>query len=156
MNINLTLLGQSLTFAVFVWFCMKFIWPPLIAALNERRQTIADGLAAAERGVKEQETAKAKAADTIDEAKAQARAIITQAERRHAEIVEQAKADAKQEVAKVAAAAQAEVEQAANRAREELRGKVVDIALAAATKILQREVSAKDHSAMLEKLSAEL
>lgn len=156
MNINLTLLGQSLTFAVFVWFCMKFIWPPVMAALNERKQTIADGLAAAERGVKERQQAKAQAAETIDAAKRQAREIITQAEKRRAEIVEQAKQDAKHEAAKVAAAAQAEVEQAANRAREELRGKVVDLALAAAAKVLRREVSEKDHHAALRQLSAEL
>ena len=156
MNINLTLIGQSITFAVFVWFCMKFVWPPIMQALEERKQKIADGLAAAERGVKEQELAQAKAVETLQEAKEQARTIITQAERRHAEIVEQAKDDAKEEAARIVAAAHAEVEQEASRVREELRGKVVDLALVASSKILEREVSVEDHNAMLEKLSASL
>ncbi len=156
MNINLTLIGQSITFAVFVWFCMKFVWPPIMQALEERKQKIADGLAAAERGVKEQELAQAKAVETLQEAKEQARTIITQAERRHAEIVEQAKDDAKEEAARIVTAAHAEVEQEASRVREELRGKVVDLALVASSKILEREVSAEDHNAMLEKLSASL
>ncbi len=156
MNINLTLIGQSITFAVFVWFCMKFVWPPIMQALEERKQKIADGLAAAERGVKDQELAQAKAVETLQEAKEQARTIITQAERRHAEIVEQAKDDAKEEAARIVAAAHAEVEQEASRVREELRGKVVDLALVASSKILEREVSVEDHNAMLEKLSASL
>ena len=156
MNINLTLIGQSITFAVFVWFCMKFVWPPIMQALEERKQKIADGLAAAERGVKDQELAQAKAVETLQEAKEHARTIITQAERRHAEIVEQAKDDAKEEAARIVAAAHAEVEQEASRVREELRGKVVDLALVASSKILEREVSVEDHNAMLEKLSASL
>ena len=156
MNINLTLIGQSITFAIFVWFCMKFIWPPIMAALNERKQQIADGLAAAARGVKDRELAEAKAVDTLKEAKEQARLIVAQAEKRHGEIVEQAKQDAKQEAEKITTAAKAEVAQEANRAREELRGKVIDLALAACSKILAREVDAKDHKAALAKLSAEL
>ena len=156
MNINLTLIGQSIAFAVFVWFCVKFIWPPLIAALNERRQTIADGLAAAERGVKERAAAKLAAAETVAEAKTQARAIINQAETRHAEIVERAKADAKQEADKIIAAAGAQAEQATHQAREALRGKVAELAIAAAAKVLQREVSPEDHEAALAKLAAEL
>ncbi len=156
MNINLTLIGQSITFAVFVWFCMKFVWPPIMQALEDRKQKIADGLAAAERGLKEQELAQVKVVETLQEAKEQARTIIVQAEKRHAEIVDQAKDDAKEEAARIIAAAHAEVEQEANRAREELRGKVVDLALVASSKILEREVSVEDHNAMLEKLSAGL
>ena len=156
MNINLTLIGQSITFALFVWFCMKFIWPPIVAALDERKQKIADGLAAAERGEKSQQEAQ-KAAEVLRaEAKEQARTIISQAEKRHAEIVDQAKHDAKEEADRIVAAAQAEIEQEANRVREELRSKVVDLALAGASKILQREVKVADHNASLKKLSASL
>ncbi|HEY5734610.1 MAG TPA: F0F1 ATP synthase subunit B [Gammaproteobacteria bacterium] len=156
MNINLTLIGQSITFAVFVWFCMKFIWPPIVAALDERKQKIADGLAAAERGAKEQELAQEKAIVVIKEAKEQARTIIAQAEKRNAEIVDAAKDEAKQEADRIIVAAKAEVEQEINRAKEELRGKVVDLALAGASKILEREVKIEDHNASLEKLSANL
>lgn len=156
MNINLTLIGQSITFAVFVWFCMKFIWPPIVAALDERKQKIADGLAAAERGVKEQELAQEKAVSVIKEAKEQARIIILQAEKRNAEIVDQAKDEAKKEAERIIAAAKAEVEQEAGRAREALRSKVVDLALAGASRILEREVNIEDHNASLEKLSANL
>jgi len=156
MNINLTLIGQSITFAIFVWFCMKFIWPFIIEALDDRKQKIADGLAAAERGAKEQQMAEAKAADILKEAKEQARVIISQAEKRHGEIVDQAKQDAKTEAAKIVAAAHSEIEQETNRAREELRGKVIDLALAASAKILEREVKVEDHNAALEKLSASL
>lgn len=156
MNINLTLIGQSITFALFVWFCMKFIWPPLMAALDERKQKIADGLAAAERGTKEQAMAEARSADILKEAKEQARTIIAQAEKRHGEIVDQAKDDARGEAAKIVAMAQSEIEQEANRAREELRSKVIDLALIASSKILQREVKIEDHNAALERLSASL
>jgi len=156
MNFNLTMIGQSITFFLFVWFCFKYIWPLLIQALDERKQKIADGLAAAERGKKEQELAQAGAAQKLKEAKEQARGIIAQAEKRHAEIVDQARDDAKDEAAKIVAAAQAEIEQETNRAREALRGKVVDLALAGASKILEREVSIEDHHAVLEKLSAKL
>ncbi len=156
MNINLTLIGQSITFAVFVWFCMKFVWPPIMQALEDRKQKIADGLAAAERGVKEQQFAQSKAVETLQEAKEQARTIIAQAERRHVEIVDRAKDDAREEASRIIAAAHAEVEQEANRAREELRGKVIDLVLTASSKILEREVDVEDHNATLEKLSASL
>lgn len=156
MNINLTLIGQSITFAVFVWFCMKFIWPPVMAALNERKQKIADGLAAAERGAKEQELAQEKAVVVIKEAKEQARTIISQAEKRNAEIVDAAKDEAREEAERIITAAKAEAEQEMNRAKEELRSKVVDLALAGASKILEREVKIEDHNASLEKLSADL
>lgn len=156
MNINLTLIGQSITFAIFVWFCMKFIWPPIVAALDERKQRIADGLAAAERGAKEQELAQEKAIAVIKEAKEQARTIISQAEKRNAEIVDLAKDEAREEAERIIVAAKAEVEQEANRAREELRSKVIDLALAGASKILEREVKIEDHNASLEKLSANL
>jgi len=156
MNINLTLIGQSITFAIFVWFCMKFIWPPIVAALDERKQKIADGLAAAVRGNREQELAQEKAVAVIKEAKEQARTIISQAEKRNAEIVDLAKDEAREEAERIIIAAKAEVDQEANRAREELRSKVIDLALAGASKILEREVKIEDHNASLEKLSANL
>lgn len=156
MNINLTLIGQTITFVIFLWFCMKFIWPPIMAALNERKQKIADGLAAAERGAKEQELAQEKAVVVIKEAKEQARTIIAQAEKRNAEIVDQAKDEAREEADRIIAAAKAEVGQEMNRAREELRGQVIELALAGASKILEREVKIEDHNAALEKLSASL
>ena len=156
MNINATLIGQSITFAIFVWFCMKFIWPPIVAALDERKQKIADGLAAAERGAREQELAQEKAVAVIKEAKEQARTIIAQAEKRNAEIVDLAKDEAKEEAERIVTAAKAEVDQEVNRAREELRSKVIDLALVGASKILEREVKVEDHNAALEKLSASL
>jgi F-type H+-transporting ATPase subunit b len=156
MNFNLTMIGQSVTFFLFVWFCFKFIWPPLIKALDERKQKIADGLAAAERGEKAQEVGERAAEALVAEAKEQARTIISQAEKRNAEIVDEAKGEAKEEAERIIVAAKAEVDQEANRVREELRSKVIDLALAGASKILQREVKIEDHNASLEKLSASL
>ena len=156
MNFNLTLFGQSFTFLLFVWFCYQFIWPPLIKALDERKQKIADGLAAAERGEKAQEVGEQAAEVLVKEAKDQARTIISQAEQRNTEIVDQAKDEAKVEADRILVAAKAEVAQEANRAREELRNKVIDLALAGASKILEREVKIEDHNASLEKLSAQL
>ena len=111
MNFNLTLIGQSITFFLFVWFCFKFIWPPLVKALDERKQKIADGLAAAERGEKAQEVGEKAAEALIAEAKEQARTIISQAEKRNAEIVDEAKDEAKEEAERIIVAAKAEVEQ---------------------------------------------
>jgi F-type H+-transporting ATPase subunit b len=156
MNINATLIGQSIAFFLFVWFCMKFIWPPLINALNERRKTIADGLAAAERGQHEQELAQKRAAEVIHEAKQQASEIINRAEKRANEIVEEAKNDAKQEGGRILTAAQAEIEQEVHRARETLRSQVVSIALAGAEKVLEREIDAAAHGELLNKLVTEI
>ena len=133
MNINLTLIGQSITFAVFVWFCMKFVWPPIMAALNERKQKIADGLAAAERGAHEQELAQKKATETMHEAKQQAQEIINQAQKRASEIVDEAKEGARAEAERIVTAANAEIEQEVNRAREQLRGQVASLAVAGAS-----------------------
>ena len=156
MNMNATLIGQSIAFFVFVWFCLKFIWPPLINALNERRKTIADGLAAAERGQHEQELAQKRAAEVLHEAKQQASEIIGRAEKRANEIVEEAKTDAKQEGARILTAAQAEIEQEVHRAREALRTQVVGIALAGAEKVLEKEIDAATHGELLNKLVAEI
>ncbi|MCA1804494.1 MAG: F0F1 ATP synthase subunit B [Xanthomonadaceae bacterium] len=156
MNINATLIGQSIAFFLFVWFCLKFIWPPLINALNERKKVIADGLAAAERGQHEQELAQKRAAEVLHEAKQQASEIIGRAEKRANEIVEEAKGDAKQEGGRILTAAQAEIDQEVHRAREALRTQVVGIALAGAEKVLEREIDASTHDDLLNKLVAEI
>ena len=156
MNINLTLIGQSITFLVFVWFCMKFIWPPIVAALEKRRLQIADGLAAADRGKYELELAARKAADGLKDAKAQAAEIVAQAEKRAGQIIEEAKQAAHAEGERQLVAAKAEIEQEANRAREALREQVAALAVAGAEKILRREVNAQTHADLLNQLKAEL
>ena len=156
MNINLTLIGQSITFIVFVWFCMKFVWPPVMAALNERKQKIADGLAAAEKGKHDEELAKERAVEELKKAKAQAQEIINGAEKRASEIVEEAKDTARTEGERLLAAANAEIEQEANRAREQLRGEVVSLAVAGAGKVLKREIDEKANEDLLKDLVAQL
>ncbi len=156
MNINLTLIGQSITFALFVWFCMRFIWPPVMGALEARRKEIADGLAAAERGQHEQELAEKRAAKYIKEAKGQASDIITQAQKRAGEIVEEAKGDAKTEAERIVTGANAEIEQEINRAREHLRQEVVVLAIAGAEKVLKREVDKAAHASTLNDLATQL
>lgn len=156
MNINLTLFAQSIVFAVFVWFCMKFVWPPIMHALEARRKQIADGLAAAERGKHEQELAQKRATEVLHEAKQQAQEIIAKAEKRAAEIVEEAKTEAKTEGQRIVSAAQSEIDQEVNRAKEGLRAQVVSIALAGASKVLERELDEKTHNDLLSKLAAQI
>jgi F-type H+-transporting ATPase subunit b len=145
MNINLTLIAQLVSFAVFVWFTLKFVWPPLVKAMDERKAKIADGLAAAERGVHEQELAKERAKEHLHEAKQQAAEIKANAEKQAAMIVEDAKLKAQEEGARQLAVAQAEIEQETNKAREQLRAKVAELALAGAEKILRKEIDADAH-----------
>ena len=156
MNINLTLIGQSITFIVFVWFCMKFVWPPVMAALNERKQKIADGLAAAEKGKHDEELAKERAVEELKKAKAQAQEIINGAEKRASQIIEEAKDTARIEGERLLTAANAEIEQEANRAREQLRGEVVSLAVAGAGKVLKREIDEKANEDLLKDLVAQL
>jgi ATP synthase, F0 subunit b len=156
MNFNATLIGQSITFAFFVWFCMKFVWPPIMNALETRKKQIADGLAAADRGKHELELASKRAGDNLRDAKAQAAEVIAQAEKRAAQIVEDAKLAAKEEGDRQLAAAQANIEQETNRARESLREQVAALAVAGAEKILRREVDAQTHAELLGQLKAEL
>ncbi len=156
MNINLTLIGQLLAFVVFVWFTKKFVWTPIIAALNERKAKIADGLAAAERGQHEQELAKERAVEELKKAKAQAAEIINQANRRANEIVDEAKEDARTEGERILTAAQVEIEQETNRAREALRGKVAELAVSGAEKILRLEINADAHSEVLDAVAKQL
>ncbi|RTZ59426.1 MAG: F0F1 ATP synthase subunit B [Gammaproteobacteria bacterium] len=156
MNINLTLLLEMITFAVFVWFTMKFVWTPIIGALETRKNEIADGLAAAQRGEKEQELAQQKATEVIKEAKQQAAEILGHAKKRGDEMVDEAKQAALEEAAHVKAAAEAEIERDANRAKETLRKEVGKLAARGAAKILNKEVDAKSHARLLEELAAEL
>ena len=156
MDINATLIGQTIAMVVFVWFCMKFIWPPLITAIEERQTEIADGLAAAERGQQSLAKANEEAEGIIEEARKQATSILDQAHARANEIVAEGKADGVKERERQLAAATAEVEQETNRAREELRGQVSAIAVASAEKILKREIDQKAHEDILSKLAAEL
>ena len=156
MDINLTLIGQTIAMIVFVWFCMKYIWPPIMNAIEERQTQIADGLAAAERGQQSLDKAQAEAEQIVDDARKQATTILDQAHARANEIVAEGKADGTKEREKQVAAALAELEQETNRAREELRGQVSAIAVASAEKILQREIDKKAHEDILSKLAAEL
>ena len=156
MDINLTLIGQSIAMFVFVWFCMKVIWPPIMKAIEERQTEIADGLAAAERGKQSLNKAQAEAEEIVDDARKQATTILDQAHARANEIVSEGKADGAKDRERQVAAALAEVEQETNRAREELRGQVSAIAVASAEKILQREIDKKAHEDILSKLAADL
>lgn len=156
MNINLTLIGQTVTFIIFVWFCMRFIWPPIMTALNERRQTIADGLAAAAEGQRERERGKNDANELIEKAKAQAQEIITKAEKRCTEVIAEAKSEATAEGERILNVARGEIEMESNRAREQLRVQVAQLAVAGAEQILSKEVDAKEHEKMLSDLASNL
>ncbi len=156
MDINMTLIGQTIAMIVFVWFCMKFIWPPLLEAIEERQQKIADGLAAADKGQERLAEATAEAKGIIDDARKQATSILDQAHSFANEIVGEGKADGAKERDRQLVAAKAEIEQESNRAREELRGEVSAIAIASAEKILEREIDGKQHQDILGKLAAEL
>ena len=156
MNINLTLIAQLASFALFVWFTMKFVWPPLVKALEERKARIADGLAAAERGVHEKELAEQAAKEKLHEAKLQSAEIVARAEKRAAEIVDEAKEQARAEGDRILAAARAEIDQELNKAREALREKVGELAVAGAEKILRREIDASAHKEILDELARQI
>ncbi len=156
MNINATLIAQAIMFALFVWFCMRFVWPPIVGALDARKKQIADGLAAADRGKHELELAAKRASESLHEAKMKASEIIAQAEKRSAQIVDEAKNAAKAEGDRMIAAAQAEMEQEVFRAREQLRGQVAALVVAGAEKVLRREVNAQTHADLLEAVKNEL
>ena len=156
MNINATLIGQAIAFFLFVVFCMKYVWPPILHALEERKKKIADGLAAAEHGKHSKQLAEERAKDVLREAKEQAGEIITRADKRATEIVDEAKQDAKAEGGRMLQAARAEIDQEINRVKEDLRGQVVSIALAGASKVLEREVDEGAHAELLNKMAAEI
>ena len=156
MNINLTLIVQMLVFAVLVYGTMKWIWPLILGAMEERSRKIAAGLAAAEEGEKELNEARSKADAIIREARERARHIIEQAEHRANDLVEQAKGAARSEGARILAAAQQQIELDTTRAREALRREVAGIAVRAASKLLAREIDARTHADLLEKFTAQI
>lgn len=156
MNINATLLAQAIMFWFFIWFTMKFVWPPLQKAMADRATQIADGLAAAERGKHELELAAKHSADALRKTKEQSNELIVQAEKRAAQIVEEAKVAAKAEADKVVVAARAEIEQEVQRAKQSLRERVAELAVVGAEKILSREVDAAAHADMLTALKQDL
>jgi F-type H+-transporting ATPase subunit b len=156
MNITLTIIAQALSFSILIWFTAKFVWPPLLAAIESRQKTIADGLADAERAKHDLEMAAKRSADLLREAKEKAGEIVASGEKRASEIIEQAKTQAKVEGDRIVAGAKAEVDQEVFRAKEQLRTQVSAIALAGAGKILGREIDAKAHNDLLDKLAAEL
>ena len=156
MNINLTLVMQAVAFAVFIWFTAKFVWPPLMRAIESRQKQIADGLAAAEQGRQSLATAETRIAELVGEAKTKAADIVAQSEKFRTETVELAKSEAKAEADRIVAAARAEVEQEVARAREQLRNEVAALAVAGAERILQREVDAKAHARLLDELKQEI
>ena len=156
MDINMTLIGQTIAMIVFVWFCMKFIWPPILKALEERQQQIEEGLAAADKSQEKLVEAQAQADEIVGEARQQATGILDQAHARANEIVADGKGAGVKERERQLTAAKAEIEQEANKAREELRGQVSAIAIASAEKILNREIDGKAHQDILGKLAQEI
>ncbi|MFT7128848.1 MAG: F-type H+-transporting ATPase subunit b [Gammaproteobacteria bacterium] len=156
MNINLTLIGQMITFALFVIFCMKYIWPPIVAAMEERAVKIADGLEAADRAGRDLELAQERATKRLHEAKEEAAVIIEAANKRGSQIVEEAKDQAREEGTRLKTAAQSEIEQEVNRAKEQLRGQVGALAISGAEKVLEASIDENAHKALVEKLAASL
>jgi F-type H+-transporting ATPase subunit b len=156
MDINLTLLMQAVAFAAFIWFTAKFVWPPLMRAIETRQQQIADGLAAGEQGRQSLASAEKRIADMLAEAKSRSHDIIAQGEKLKSETVDAAKAEAKAEADRILAAAKAEIQQEVARAKEALRDQVADLAVAGATRILKREVDAKAHTELLAAIRQQL
>jgi F-type H+-transporting ATPase subunit b len=156
MNINLTLFAQAATFAIFIWFTAKFVWPHLSRAIEARQKHIAEGLAAAERGKQDLEQAAVRTADMLRQARQQAQEVLAQAEKRASQIIEEAKTVASEEGARLIAGAKAEIEQEVSRAREMLRTQVAALAVAGAEQILRREVDAKVHADLLASVQNQL
>lgn len=157
MSVNLgTLIGQSFAFAIFVFFCWKYIWPFLIRAMRERQQTIADGLEAASKAQRDLEHAEAQAEEILNEARAEARGIVDDARTQAAQMIDNARADAESERERILKAAQADVAQEVNRAKETLRAEVADLAVIGAERILEASIDRKRHNALLDRVAAEL
>ncbi len=156
MEINATLIGEVIAFLIMIALTMKFVWPPLTRAIEERQQKIAEGLEAADRARKELADADARVAEEIKAARAEAAQIIERANNQATQIVDKARTDALMEAAKLKAAAQADIDNMAHRARAELRGQVAQLAVAGAEKILKREINADAHKALIEQLVAEI
>lgn len=156
MNINATLFGQMIMFAMFTWFCMRFVWPPIVAAMEERKKRIESGLIAAERGLSEHKEAQQKAQETINQSKDQAAAIIANATKQASGMVEDAKGVASQEADRIKTQAHTEIEQESQRVRNELKDQVSDLVMQGVGAVLDKEVDAKTHQGMLTKLSQTL
>lgn len=156
MNINLTLIGQLISFLFFIWFCKRFVWTALMRMMEQRQAKIADGLDAADRAARDLELAQEKATDQLKAAKQEAAAIIDQANKRATQIIEEAKDQAIAEGNRLKAAAEAEIEQQINRAKEELRKKVAVLALQGAEKVLQASIDENANRALVDNLSAQL
>ena len=156
MNLNFTLIAQALAFALFIWFCVRFIWPPLMRAIEQRQKTIADGLAAGERGKQELEAAGRRAGEELARARDRVGEIIASAEKRDAQMLDEAKAAARAEADRILAAAKADIDQQVARAKEALRAQVATLAVAGAEKILRREIDAKTHAQLLAQLKQEI
>ena len=156
MNINLTLIAQAAAFGIFIWFTAKFVWPPLLRAIEARQKQIADGLAAAERGRQDLELASRRAEDIVGQARERSQEILAQADKRAAQIVEEAKVQAKTEGDRIIAGAKAEIDREVFRAKETLRTQVAMLAVQGAEKILRREVDAIAHADLLNAVAAEL
>ena len=154
MDINFTLFAQAAVFAVFIWVCARFVWPPLMKAIEDRQKTIADGLAAADRGAKALQDASSKSDEALKQARVQAQEILSGAGKQATQIVEQAKAQAQTEGERIKEAARSEIERELSKGREELRQKVGELAVAGASKILKREIDAKAHAEVLKDLAA--
>ncbi|HEY1329352.1 MAG TPA: F0F1 ATP synthase subunit B [Casimicrobiaceae bacterium] len=156
MNMNLTLLMQAVAFALFIWFCAKFIWPPLTRAIETRQRQIAEGLEAGEQGRKSLATAEQRVAQMLDEAKKKAAEIVATGEKFRTDTVEAARSEARSEAERIIASAKAEIDQEVSRAKEQLRNQVADLAVAGASRILKREVDAKAHADLLSSIQGEL
>ena len=156
MNITFTLIGQTVAFFVFVWFCWKFIWPFLIGAMRERQQTIADGLEAASKAQRDLEHAEARAEEILNEARAEARVVVDDARAQAAQMIDNARGDAESERERILKAAQADVAQEVNRAKETLRADVANLAVMGAERILEASIDRERHNALLDRVAAEL
>ena len=156
MNINLTLVVQMMVFAIVIWVVMKFIWPIILGAMNEREAKIAAGLAAAEQGQKDLSEAKSRADEVIKEARTRALAIESQARTQANQIIEEARKAASLEGEKALASAKSQIELESNRARDALRGQVVSLAVAGARRVLEKEIDQKTHGELLDQLAAKL
>jgi F-type H+-transporting ATPase subunit b len=156
MNINATLFVQALSFAALIWFTVRFVWPMITDAMDERTKRIADGLAAAEAGKQSLERSAKQAEEAINQARGRAADIVAQAEKRASQLIEEAKVSAKTEGERLVAGAKAEIEQEAARARETLRGQVAALAVAGAEQILKREIDAKAHAELIAAVQKQL
>ena len=154
MNFNLTLIAQAAVFFTFIWFTAKFVWPPLMKAIEDRQKQIVDGLAAAEKGTRSLEEASAKSGEALKQARSQAQEILSAASKQASQIVDQAKGTAKTEAERIVIAARDEAAREVTQAKEALRKSVGELAVAGASKILKREIDAKAHADVLKELAA--